>query len=388
MIEKRLPYWMAVEDDRLLKFSELAHRMAKAIHPSESETMDYAAARINLDAELQCAVQHGSLYVRNPAGLGRHQFPHGDALQRAVLMPHDLRTFLETRGIELRLIPGGNGPTVWTIENAAASIAEQQEWHESARATLQDQMLEAAIDGKMVVRHPHTDLPQNTGHVRVSYELVTRSDVNVWLEAIGASFRWTDPQQLATISKTSPRDFMPWKTLPDAFNVINGVYMYEQAARQIADAEGWDDSKLEALEAEMRDAINSGTLKTRSRQTGMVIKPDLLGSIWLVTVDDVNEWLTNEGVNYRWASGPALEAKAKAVNLSTVKSAKPTKVWDEHELKQLVSESMGQGWAVKDAAIRRGVSRQMIEKMLKKAKEQFGPRKADAFSPRNWLGKK
>jgi hypothetical protein len=45
----------------------------------------------------------------------------------------------------------------------------------------------------------------------------------------------------------SPRDFKPWETLPKAFNVIDGVYLYQQAAREIADAEGWDDSKLDKL---------------------------------------------------------------------------------------------------------------------------------------------
>ena len=87
MNNKTLPYWLAVEESKTVRFSELAHLMAKAMHPGDDELMSYAAARINLETELKQAVKDGALTVRNASGLGPHTFAHGDALQRAVLIP-------------------------------------------------------------------------------------------------------------------------------------------------------------------------------------------------------------------------------------------------------------------------------------------------------------
>ena len=191
MNNKTLPYWLAVEESKTVRFSELAHLMAKAMHPGGHELMSYAAARINLETELKQAVKDGALTVRNAAGLGRHTFAHGDALQRAVMLPQDLRPFLAERGIELRLTPHGNGPDLWTLENAAAAIAEQEQWHDGARGSLESALLEAASSRALVVRNPHTDLPKTDGDVRAFYELVTPSDVNAWLEKQDAPYRWS-----------------------------------------------------------------------------------------------------------------------------------------------------------------------------------------------------
>ena len=191
MNNKTLPYWLVVEESKTVRFSELAHLMAKAMHPGDHELTSYAAARINLETELKQAVKDGALTVRNASGLGPHTFAHGDALQRAVLIPSlDLGPFLNARGIELRLTPHGNGPDYWTLENAAAAIAEQEQWHDGARGSLENALLEAASSRALVVRHPHTDLPRTDGDVRVFYELVTPSDVNAWLEKQGAPYRW------------------------------------------------------------------------------------------------------------------------------------------------------------------------------------------------------
>lgn len=179
MSKQHFLYWMAIEDCTLLKFSELAHRIARAMHPDDRESHAYGATRVNLDDELPQAVQRGELVVRNPAGLGRHTFPHGDALLRAVMMPQDIRPFLAARGIELRLTPAGSGPIYWTLENAAAAIAEQEGWHNGARGALLDSMMEAAQRG-LTVREPLTDLPKTSGRVREFWETVARADVNAW----------------------------------------------------------------------------------------------------------------------------------------------------------------------------------------------------------------
>lgn len=105
---------------------------------------------------------------------------------------------------------------------------------------------------------------------------------------------------LIQLVKQSPRDLEPWKTLPEFFDFIPGVYMYQQAAREIADAEGWSDVKLQALLDVMQSAMDDGSLPTRCRKTAMVIAPNLLDSLPIVTVDDVNVWLEKRDVRYRW----------------------------------------------------------------------------------------
>ena len=37
MNNKTLPYWLVVEESKTVRFSELAHLMAKAMHPGDHE---------------------------------------------------------------------------------------------------------------------------------------------------------------------------------------------------------------------------------------------------------------------------------------------------------------------------------------------------------------
>lgn len=187
-------YWMAVEESKPIQFSDLACLMAKAIYPFDD--FAFAAAVLNFEEELPGVVHRGELVVRNPLNMGPHTYPHGHALKKAVMLPHDLRPFLETRSIELRLLPHGSGPMYWTLGNAAADLAQQENWHDEARGTLLDQMVEAANNRELTVRDPHTALPKTGGRVREFYELVTPLDLNQWLEKQVASYRWSPPPAL------------------------------------------------------------------------------------------------------------------------------------------------------------------------------------------------
>jgi hypothetical protein len=194
----KLPYWIAVEEGTPVRFSDLSHMIASAFYPSDEELMAYGAARVNLDAELPGAVRDGELIVRNRAGFGRHTLPEGAALLDSVVFPHDLAVFLKDRGMDVRLIPRANGPELWTLENAAIALAEQLTLTNESRGTLLDQMVAAANEGNLIVRHPHTDLPANDGQVRESYELTRPEDVNSWLESEGATYRWSIRTTLAS----------------------------------------------------------------------------------------------------------------------------------------------------------------------------------------------
>lgn len=188
-------YWLAVEDSKIVRFSDLAHMIAKALHPGDDKLFSYDAARINLEVKLNQAVADGILRVFNPATLGRHTFPvDDDALQRAVLIPNKdgLEPFLNAQGIELRITPFGNGPLYWTIKNAATAMQEQEGWHDGMRAEFQDDLQNSALNGSLVVLNPLTCLPINPERVRIHILLVyvTPANMNAWLGKQAAPYRW------------------------------------------------------------------------------------------------------------------------------------------------------------------------------------------------------
>jgi hypothetical protein len=199
--------FLAVEDGQPIKYSELASLIALALHPNQGAEYEYGAARINLDEDLAAAVRDGRLVVRNAADMGRHTAPHGNALQNAVLLPHDLQPFLQERGIELRLTPQGNGPHLWTLDNVAIALAEQEGWHNGTRGSFLDRLVEAGTSGELCVRDPHTDLPYRPKVVRTFWELVTPADVNTWLEKQRVNYRWNGhPKMDAAINYVSLSD--------------------------------------------------------------------------------------------------------------------------------------------------------------------------------------
>lgn len=121
-MERKFPYWLAVVEGQPVKFGDLPVLMANALHPSEEEPLACAFARHDLEKELPGAVDAGTLIVRNASGLGVHTFPIGEALRQAVVLPWELRPFLEARGIELREIPHGSGLES-SVDTEAAPVA-------------------------------------------------------------------------------------------------------------------------------------------------------------------------------------------------------------------------------------------------------------------------
>jgi len=232
--ERTSSRWVDLPEAVPVKFGDLPILIANALHDGPVRR---AAAVINLEDELRDMVKAGTLQVRDPLTHGRHPCPDGAALQRAVLLPsEDVRPLLEARGIGVRLIPYGTGPTHWTIENAAAAIAAQEGWHNEARDTLRDQMMQAARDGTLTVRHPHTDLKYRPEVGRDYCELVTRADVNAWLALDeGSALRWDDEKAAApaaaepalalTEPKQSKARAAPLVTpaIADAFDGIDGL---------------------------------------------------------------------------------------------------------------------------------------------------------------------
>lgn len=115
----------------------------------------------------------------------------------------------------------------------------------------------------------------------------------------------------------SSRDFKPWETIKAADCHVQGIYLYQQAAREIADAQGWSDAQLVEFEECLISAINARELIPRCRKTGMPLL-DGERQIWdLVSVECVNKWLENKGVPYRW--NRSTKKKKSAVKKRAIK---------------------------------------------------------------------
>lgn len=196
------PFWFAVEQGQFIKYADLPHLMAEAMHPTGSELMLYGAARYNLERELAERVRNGTLIVRNRAGLGLLENAIGNTLLQGVMFPHEISGLLNERGIELRITPYGSGPEFWTLDNAALEISRQEGWQGDERALLLDEMTDAATHGALVVRHPHPDLPANKGAVRTYYEITTPDQINRWLESTHSAFRWN--LEVTTVAEAIP----------------------------------------------------------------------------------------------------------------------------------------------------------------------------------------
>ncbi|VTU35462.1 hypothetical protein RA8CHR_05224 [Variovorax sp. RA8] len=67
--------------------------------------------------------------------------------------------------------------------------------------------MEAAAKGELVIRDPQTTLPYRPERVREFWEILTPADVNAWLQAQGAPYRWnvlTDLEAQDAFAKFDP----------------------------------------------------------------------------------------------------------------------------------------------------------------------------------------
>ena len=95
---------------------------------------------------------------------------------------------------------------------------------------------------------------------------------------------------------------------PHTFTTIHHILPITQVAREVGQAQKWDDVQIEALLRSMYEAIRKGSLKTRNSLTGLPITNPPEITLHLVHPDDVNEWLKGQGLGYRWVSPKALLA--------------------------------------------------------------------------------
>lgn len=99
----------------------------------------------------------------------------------------------QQEGAESSDVASRQGRGFFKLEEAAQALGEQEGMHSGARQSLLARMMEAARDGSLTVRDPHTDLPYRPAVVREFWELVTPADVNAWLARCDARYRWNVP---------------------------------------------------------------------------------------------------------------------------------------------------------------------------------------------------
>jgi hypothetical protein len=315
MDDKAAFHWLEAASSVLIRFGDLPAMMAAAQFSEDTErgALSRVVAEGNIGARLAHMVANGALTVRNRHGLNRLDAPGGQQLKDAVLIPEiDLSPLRAEFGIGVRFKPCGSGPDLWTIERAAGAIAEQEAWHDEARDTLRRQMLQAARDGRLRVRHPHTDLPidgEKRENVRDWYELVTREDVNQWLEAQGAAYRWRvvqsdiearQGQPKATVQQ--PADTMkhgegpPALTTPGISEAFDGIT--ERSAKQWRDMLG----DVKNHQWVMPARVEAGKAPNPSRWC-----PLTLARILLERVPSPEREPCTESLNRRFLNEPALK---------------------------------------------------------------------------------
>jgi len=74
----------------------------------------------------------------------------------------------------------------YTIEGAAKAVADK---YGVSEATLKKQILDAAKQGELKVRHPHTGIPYAPEKRRDFYERIATTDLNRWFENSGVEYR-------------------------------------------------------------------------------------------------------------------------------------------------------------------------------------------------------
>ncbi|MFG6412472.1 hypothetical protein ACG02S_01020 [Roseateles sp. DC23W] len=214
MSESAFTHWLELpEGTPHVVFGDLTHLIAKALWPDRGDAgatnWAYGGARVNLEEELLRAVQEGRLEVKNPLTLGPHTFPHGDALNTAVVLLPDLRAFLALRGVGVRVAspPAIRTHPVEVVAREAAALrhpigdgASADErlladaWHAWTAATLltqlngylYDQKASLVVDGRTLSgQHEPFNVPKDEWRVDDAgrsqlLDLFTHDTAYVW----------------------------------------------------------------------------------------------------------------------------------------------------------------------------------------------------------------
>lgn len=322
-----------------LEFADLSSLIAKALRQPNDDPEPHLSNLWNIESELITDVQNGRLVVCHPDTLAAYAPPiTDDELNSSVLIPeHSLVEYLGvTRGIEVRLKSHGLGPDFWTFENAAADVQKEIDWLGPQGMTFLSYLLEDAIKGEISVFDPDTlkEFDPTVRSIRPSEDFVCSNDVwdcyflggEMYLLDVDIK-RWPSTPISKVHRPLSLRDKKPWLT--EAIDARPGLYLYEQAAWEIADAQEWNDATFQDFLLDMAFAIRSNQLPIYKPRTGIAASPETQTK-WYVSADGVNDWLSKEShIAFRWErsdarTNNALEEKTSPLMKDKSKVRSPT----------------------------------------------------------------
>jgi hypothetical protein len=306
-----------VASDLTLAFVDLPLLIAKAMRQNQNSPEPSSRELWDLKYALVTDVQHGRLVVCHPKTLAAYLPPVPEnELNKSVLIPEPglVEYLAVTRGIEVHLKRHGLGPDFWTFENAAADVQKTREWTDGTKTTFLSYLLEDARTGDTSVFDPDTlkafDPAVRT--IRPSIDLVGTEDVwdcyvlggDMWRRSYDDNDnddevqRWPGTRISDVDRPPSLRDKKPWTE--EDIEALPGLYLYQQAAWEIAEQQRWHDATFQDFLLDMAEAIRGNHLTIYKPKTGVPVSPETQ-SKWFVSVNGVNEWLEkSSSITYRW----------------------------------------------------------------------------------------
>jgi len=359
---KKYKYYVDVATNRKLKFEDLPLLVAKALRQPHDAQEPSARKLWDIELELTTDVQHGRLVVCHPETLAAYSPPISeDQLNGSVLIPElDLSDYLgATRGIEVRLKPHGLGPDFWTFENAAADIQKVDTFFGGDGKTFLSYLLEAAKDGDISVYDPDTltEFKKPIKCIRPNVDFVSSDDVIECFAAEGGMNFAEDETRnwpgvrISDISRPpSLRDKKPWIT--EEIDARPGLYLYQQAACEIAETQKWDDATFQDFLLDLASAIRGNHLEIYKPRTGITASPETQVK-WFVTVDGVNAWLDKKPhITYRWlrqGARPSVASEENPTPMDISQSKVKNRAWRDVALPYIVQTyKSGQFSSAKD----------------------------------------
>ena len=201
---------------RPVNVGELPRLMAAAMHTFDPERSD---AEAEIRADLKAMLADGTLQCLDPSTLAAQDHPNADELHSCVVATDAIQPMLARLGIELQLLEQFDGPRFWTIGNAARSLSIQEGLDGHACAALRNQMMAAAVEGKLEVLDPNRHQLFRPTESKDWYDLVTLGRVNAWLAESKASYRWGAPLVFPVSKSLEPWFKCTLSEMPEAIRV-------------------------------------------------------------------------------------------------------------------------------------------------------------------------
>ncbi len=353
---KQYKFFLDLASDLTLAFADLPLLIAKALRQSQNSPEPSWVELSDLKYALITDVQHGRLVVCHPKTLAALLPPvPEEKLNDSVLIPESgLVEYLGvTRGIKVNLKQHGLGPDFSTFENAAAAIQKTREWTDGTGTTFLSYLLEDAQTGDISVFDPETlkAFDPTVRVIRPNLDLVGTEDVWDCYFLGGDMYshrdenddeddeleRWPGTRISDVDRPPSLRDKKPW--MKDDIGTLPGLYLYQQAAWEIAEAQSWHDATFQDFLLDMAGAIRGNHLTIYKPKTGVPVSPETQ-SKWFVSVNGVNEWLEkSSSITYRWErldpqSSTASDVRSNPIK-KTSKRLKP-KTWKDVAMPYIV----------------------------------------------------